>query len=118
MDSNHLGGLQPTNIPKSVYLELAARLLVNVKEVRVGRAWAILEHIVPPPIRRIANPHVIRDDIHQESHAVLRERVRKRFQLRLRAELRVDGAMVRHIVAVETAPLRLEEGGGLEPSYA
>src|SRR2546425_7817996 len=27
MDSNHLGGLQPTNIPKSVYLELAARLL-------------------------------------------------------------------------------------------
>src|SRR5256885_867865 len=27
MDSNHLGGLQPTDSPKSVYLELAARLL-------------------------------------------------------------------------------------------
>jgi len=27
MDSNHLGGLQATNSPKSVYLELAARLL-------------------------------------------------------------------------------------------
>jgi hypothetical protein len=37
---------------------------VNVKEVRVGRAWAIFEHIVPPLIRRIANPHVIRDYIH------------------------------------------------------
>jgi hypothetical protein len=55
--------------------------------------WAILEHIVPPPIRRIANPHVVRDYIHQESHAVLRERVRERFQVRLCAELRVDGAM-------------------------
>src|SRR6266568_2724878 len=32
MDSNHLGGLQPTNIPKSVYLELAARLLPFVIE--------------------------------------------------------------------------------------
>src|SRR2546425_5926892 len=31
MDSNHLGGLQPTNIPKSVYLELAARLLLKEK---------------------------------------------------------------------------------------
>ena len=30
MDSNHLGGLQPTNSPKSVYLELAARLLPTV----------------------------------------------------------------------------------------
>ena len=29
MDSNHLGGLQPTNSPKSVCLELAARLLVD-----------------------------------------------------------------------------------------
>ena len=27
MDSNHLRGLQPTDSPKSVYLELAARLL-------------------------------------------------------------------------------------------
>jgi hypothetical protein len=30
MDSNHLGGLQPTDSPKSVYLELAARLLGSV----------------------------------------------------------------------------------------
>ena len=31
MDSNHLGGLQPTDSPKSVYLKLAARLLLIVK---------------------------------------------------------------------------------------
>ena len=74
------------------------------------RAWAILEHIVPPPIRRIANPHVVRDHIHQESHAVLGERVRERFQVRLRAELRVDGAMVRHIVAMETTRRALKKG--------
>jgi predicted CopG family antitoxin len=35
MDSNHLGGLQPTNNPKSVYLELAARLLIRVKHVHL-----------------------------------------------------------------------------------
>jgi hypothetical protein len=65
---------------------------------------------VPPPIRHIANPHVVRDHIHQESHAVLGERMREPFQVRLRAELRVDGAMVRHIVAMETPLLRPEEG--------
>src|SRR5467141_922098 len=37
MDSNHLGGLQPTNSPKSVYLELAARLLFNIEAKTVLR---------------------------------------------------------------------------------
>ncbi len=40
------------------------------------------------------------------------------FQVRLRAELRVDGAMVRHIVAMETTLPRPEEGGGIEVSDA
>ena len=86
--------------------------------MRIGEPGAILEHIVPPPIRHIANPHVVRDHIHQESHAVLGERVRERFQVRLRAELRVDGAMVRHIVAMETPLPRPEERGGIEVSDA
>ena len=40
MDSNHLGGLQPTNSPKSVYLELAARLLTT--EI-ISDPWHIIE---------------------------------------------------------------------------
>jgi hypothetical protein len=45
---------------------------------------------------------------------VLRERLRQRFQVCFRAEFRIDAAMIGHIVAVETAPPRPEEGGGVE----
>jgi hypothetical protein len=61
---------------------------------------------------------VVRDYIHQEPHTVLGERVREFFQVRLCAELRVDDAMVRHIVAMETTLPRPEEGGGIEVSDA
>src|SRR5712691_8145634 len=58
MDSNHLGGLQPANSPKSVYLGLAARLLMqsNVWLAIILLTWASAqqagaqeEHAKRPP---------------------------------------------------------------------
>src|SRR5712691_3175930 len=46
MDSNHLGGLQPTDSPKSVYLELAARLLIIVH----CHFWTPDKHGEPVPV--------------------------------------------------------------------
>src|SRR4029453_9900519 len=45
---------------------------------------------------------MVRDNIHHEAHTVLLERLGESFQVCLSAELGIDGAVVRHIVAVGT----------------
>ena len=45
---------------------------------------------------------MVRDNIHNEAHAVLLEGLGERFQVCLSAKLGIDGAVVRHIIAVGT----------------
>ncbi|MBI2940370.1 MAG: hypothetical protein HYY04_08010 [Chloroflexi bacterium] len=42
------------------------RVPVDVEERRVGRAGAVFQHVHPPGVARIGNPHVVRDDVEDQ----------------------------------------------------
>ena len=57
--------------------------------------------------------HVIRDEIENESHIGLGERLAQAPQSLFSAELRVNGGMIDHVIAVRAAGARFEKRRGI-----
>ena len=79
------------------------RVPLDVEEAREAGARSVLEHVEPPGVRRLRNPHVIRHEIEHMPHRVRVELADPRPVVVCRAEVGVETRRVRDVVAVRTA---------------
>ena len=113
----------PVGITEDRQQNLAAQLFlqrtpVDIKIGGVDGGAAILQQVLPPGVRAGSDPHVVRDDVNQETHVVRAQVVDQRLQVTVRANLRVDGGVVRDVIAVHAARCGGEEGRGVERANA
>jgi hypothetical protein len=79
------------------------RLPVDVEDLRVARAGAVLEHVLPPPVPRARDAHVIGDDVEQVAHPMRAEGVDEAAVVLIGADLRVERRRVGDVIAVRAA---------------
>ena len=84
------------------------RLPVYVKKTGVNRRFTILQHIEPPGVIAAHHPHMIGDNVEDQSHAVLVERGDKAVELLSAADLRVEGVVIHDVVSMHAAGASLQ----------
>ena len=75
----------------------------DVEEAREARARTILEDVLPPRVRRLRDPHVVRHDVQHVSHPVRSERVDPAPVVVVGAQVRVQTGRVDDVVAMRAA---------------
>ena len=70
--------------------------------------FAILQHVEPPPVRRIVDPHVIGNHVEQDRHARVVGRRGELTKIVDRAERGIDHAVIDDVVAVGAVLARSE----------
>ena len=86
------------------------RLPVDVEIGRVGRARSVLEHVHPPVIVRLADAHVVRDEIEDLSHPVRVQLGDPGVVFLARADRGIQLVVIGDVVAVQAFRARLEVG--------
>ena len=89
------------------------RVPLDVEEAREARARPVLEHVEPPRVRRLRDPHVVRHDVHHVSHAARAERAGPRRVIGVGADLRVELCRIGDVVPVRAAGHGFQVRGGI-----
>src|SRR5262249_51621159 len=79
------------------------RMPFDVEDAREPRARSVLQHILPPRVRRPADAHVVRHEVEQMAHAIRAERVDPLAVVPLGSEIRVEPRRIGDVVAVRAA---------------
>ena len=75
----------------------------DVEEPREPGAWAVLEDVLPPWIRRRGDPHVVRYQIEYVPHAASGEGINPPPVVRIGADLGIEFRRVGDVVAMQTS---------------
>ena len=106
----HAAVLVAEDRQQHLVLELALqRLPVDVEEQRVLRRRAILQHVHPPRVRRLRDPHVVRHEVDDDPHAGLRHFAGEARVLLPRRHLGIELIVIVDVVAVRAPRRRLED---------
>ena len=84
------------------------RVPVHVEDGGPGRARAVLQHVQPPRIGIPRDPHVIGHEVEDDSEAATAEVLDHAIERGRAAHLRIEGVVVRDVVAVGAARAALE----------
>ena len=84
------------------------RLPLDVEIGRVERAGPVFEHIHPPVIERLADAHVVRDEIEHLSHPVRVQLRDPRVVFRARTDRGIQLVVIGDVVAVQAFGARLK----------
>ena len=79
------------------------RIPVNIKEVRIGRRFPILQNIKPPGIIAAHNSHVVGNDVENLSHTMLMQGRNELVVLFESTDLRIQLMMVNDVVSMHAA---------------
>src|SRR5712692_9134567 len=81
---------------------------VHIEDGGPRRAWTILEHVQPPRIRVPGYPHVIGHEVEDDAEVVSAEGLGHAIEGGRAPDLRIEGIVIRHVVAVRAARAALE----------
>src|SRR5207249_1045700 len=84
---------------------------VDVEEAGEWRARAVREHVPPPAVGARIGGHVVGHEVEDQTHVVPRELRDERVEVRFRAELLVEAAVIADVVAVRARRARGKGGG-------
>jgi hypothetical protein len=84
------------------------RMPFDVEVRRVNRARAIFEHVHPPLIERLADAHVVRDEIQNLPHAVRVQRLDPRIVIGPGTDRGIELVVIGNVVTVQAVRARLE----------
>ena len=84
------------------------RFQIDVEEGRVRRAGAVFENVHPPAIERLADAHVVRDEIDDLSHLARVKIGDPGIVIGARADRRVELVVIGDVVAVQAFRARLK----------
>ena len=93
------------------------RLPIDVEILGVLRGMAILQHVLPPD-GVVAHPHMVGDDIQQQTQPLplqLRRESGKAFRS---AQLWIEAVVARHVIAVRAVRAGFKDGRGVEVADA
>ncbi len=91
---------------------------VDVEVVAVGRRPAPLEDVQPPGVVRLADPHVVGNEIENQPHRAGAQGIAEAYEVVPVADLRVESVVIGDVVAVLAAGARLQEGRGIDVADA
>ena len=89
----------------------------NIEVVGIGGRWPMFEYIGPPGVRRPYR-HVVRHDIENEPHVARMQIRHENMQVLVRADLRIEHAVVDDVVAVPASGPGFEHRRRVEMSDA
>lgn len=86
------------------------RVPLDVEEMRKPGARPVLEHVLPPPVGRLRNAHVVRHEIEDVPHVVRAKRADPFAVFRVGADVRIERRGIGDVVAVRAARDRFQIG--------
>ncbi len=92
-------------------------LPVDVEELRIGRAWTVLEHVQPPEILVASDSQVVWNEIQDLSHSVPVQRLDERRERLLVAHLRVECIVIGDVVPVRASGARFQVGCAVDVTH-
>ncbi len=86
---------------------------VDVEIAGVPRRLTVLQHVQPPGVVVAHHPHVVGNDVQDVAHALLRQGRGPIGEGPPGADLRIDGVVIDHVVAVDAAAAGLQVRRGV-----
>ena len=88
---------------------LLGRRPIDVEKPGIWRAGTVFQHVLPPTVVRIVDPHVVRNQIDQQAQAAAAVLFGHALKILRRPQLRIDPAMIDDVVAVGAAAARAKK---------